>query len=158
MDYLIRPLTSQDEPILWDMVYQGLQSGQETNAPSREILKGPEFARYVEGWGRPGDAGFVAHDPASGKTLGAVWCRPSNAVSRKGDQESIPELAWAVEPQHRRRGIGAALMTQWVKANPQQSAVTLAVSAKNPAVRLYERFGFKVASEEPRSVTMRREV
>jgi ribosomal protein S18 acetylase RimI-like enzyme len=158
MDYLIRPLTSQDEPILWDMVYQGLQSGQETNAPSREILKGPEFARYVEGWGRPGDAGFVAHDPASGKTVGAVWCRPSSAVSRKEGEETIPELAWAVEPQHRRRGIGAALMTQWVKANPHQSAVTLAVSAKNPAVRLYERFGFKVASEEPRSVTMRREI
>jgi len=158
MDYLIRPLTSQDETILWDMVYQGLQSGRETNAPSREILKGPEFARYVEGWGRPGDAGFVAHHPESGKTLGAVWCRPSNAVSQKEGDEPIPELAWAVEPLHRRRGIGAALMTQWVKANPDQSAVTLAVSANNPAVRLYERFGFKVASEEPRSVTMRREI
>ncbi len=158
MDYVIRSLTPQDEPLLWEMVYQGLQSGRETSAPSREILKGPEFARYVEGWGRAGDSGFVAHDPETGKALGAVWCRPSNAVSREEGEEPIPELAWAVGPLHRRRGIGAALMTQWVKANPEQSAVTLSVSANNPAVRLYERFGFKVASEEPRSVTMRREV
>jgi ribosomal protein S18 acetylase RimI-like enzyme len=158
MDYVIRPLTPQDEPLLWDMVYQGLQSGLETRAPSREILKGPEFARYVEGWGRAGDAGFVAHDSETGKPLGSVWCRPSNAVPQKEGEEPIPELAWAVDPQHRRRGIGAALMTQWVKANPQQSAVTLAVRANNPAVRLYERFGFKVAREESRFVTMRREL
>jgi ribosomal protein S18 acetylase RimI-like enzyme len=158
MDYVIRSLTPQDEPVLWDMVYLGLQSGHETSAPSREILKGPELARYVEAWGRPGDAGFVAHDPATGKPLGAVWCRPSQAVSRKEGEEPIPELAWAVDPQHRRQGIGAALMTQWVKANPRQSAVTLAVRAHNHAVRLYERFGFKVASEEPNSVTMRREL
>ena len=158
MDYVIRPLSPQDESILWDMVYQGLQSGQETNAPSREILKGPEFSRYVEGWGRPGDAGFVAHDRATQKPLGAVWCRLSNAVAPSEGGEAVPELAWSVDPQHRRRGIGAALMTQWVKANPHQSAVRLAVPATNPAVRLYERFGFSVAREEPRAVTMRRAV
>jgi ribosomal protein S18 acetylase RimI-like enzyme len=158
MDYLIRPLTSQDEPVLWEMVYVGLQSGRETSLPSREILKGPDLARYVEGWGRPGDAGFVAHEPESGKPLGAIWCRPSYAHEQPEGAAAIPEVAWAVHPQHRRRGIGAALMTQWVKANPQQSAVTLAVPANNPAVRLYERFGFKVAREEPRSVVMRREL
>ena len=61
--------------------------------------------------------------------------------------ESVPELAWSVDPQHRRRGIGAALMTQWVKANPHQSAVRLAVPASNPAVRLYERLGFTPTGE-----------
>ena len=140
------------------MVYQGLQSGQGTNAPSREILKGPEFARYVEGWGQPGDAGFVALETEAQKPLGAVWCRPSKAAARAENEAPVPELAWAVDPQHRRRGIGAALMTQWVKANPEQSAVWLAVAANNPAVRLYERFGFSVAREEPRAVTMRRVV
>ena len=158
MDYVIRPLTSQDEPVLWEMVYLGLQSGLGTNAPSREILKGPEFARYVEGWGQTGDAGFVAHDRETQKPLGAVWCRPSKAAASVEGETPVPELAWAVDPQHRRRGIGAALMTQWVKANPRQSAVWLAVPATNPAVRLYERFGFSVAREEPRAVTMRRVV
>ncbi len=158
MDYVIRPLTPQDESILWEMVYLGLQSGQQADAPSREILKGPEFAHYVEGWGRSGDAGFVAHDREDQKAIGAVWCRPCNAVAPAEGGEPVPELAWSVNPQHRRRGIGAALMTQWVKANPSQSAVRLAVPADNPAVRLYERFGFRVAREEARSVTMRRDV
>src|SRR5689334_13819642 len=113
MDYVIRPLTPQDESVLWDMVYLGLQGRGDPSAPSREALKAPEFARYVEQWGRPGDAGFVAQDPESGRPLGAVWCRPSMTAPTGEGSEATPELAWAVDPQHRRRGIGAALMTQW---------------------------------------------
>jgi ribosomal protein S18 acetylase RimI-like enzyme len=64
----------------------------------------------------------------------------------------------ADKPSHRRHGIGAALLTQLVKANPQHSAISMRVAANNPAVRLYERFGFKVESQTANSVTMRREV
>src|SRR5437762_39153 len=63
MDYAIRPLTAADEPILWDMLYQALQTSE--GPPPPDVVKRPEFARYVEGWGRPNDAGFVAHDKAS---------------------------------------------------------------------------------------------
>ncbi len=158
MDYAIRPLTPADEPLLWDMVYQGVQSGHEQSAPLPEILRRPELARYVEGWGRAGDAGFVAHDPEEGKPLGAVWVRQSLVASTAGGEALIPELAFAVNRGLRRRGIGAALLTQWVKAHPEQSAVTLAVPANSSAVRLYERFGFKVVQESDQAVTMRREV
>lgn len=158
MDYVIRPLTPADEPFLWDMVYQGVQSGQEKNAPSREIVHQPELARYVEGWGRAGDAGFIAHDSVEGKPLGAVWLRVPPAAQRSDKEESPPELAFAVKTGHRRRGIGAALLTQFVTANPLQSSITLNVPASSPAVRLYERFGFKVVQESDRAVTMRRDV
>ena len=157
MDYVIRPLTPADEPLLWDMVYQGVQSGQERNAPSPEIVRRPELARYVEGWGRQGDTGFVAHDEKEGNPLGAVWVR-SREISDVGKANEPQELAFAVKPGLRRRGIGAALLTQWVKANPAQSAITLAVPATSPAVRLYERFGFKVVNESDRATTMRRDV
>lgn len=147
MDYVIRPLTSADEPLLWEMVHHGLQKG-EAEAPLPPVLeRRPELARYVEGWGRDGDSGFAAHDSAKGHPLGAVWAR-----------QQLPELAFAVRPGARRRGIGAALLTQWVKANPGQSSVSLAVSAGSPAVRLYERFGFRIVDEAPGSVTMRREI
>ena len=63
MDYVIRPLTASDEPLLWDMLYQALQTAQ--GAPSRDILQQPEYARYVEGWGRAGDTGFVVSDKGS---------------------------------------------------------------------------------------------
>jgi ribosomal protein S18 acetylase RimI-like enzyme len=157
MDYVIRPLTAADEPLLWDMLYLGLHKTEAKTGPSQDIIRKPELARYVEGWGRPGDAGFVAHDPETNDPLGAVWFRVAMAADT-GDQNDAPELAFAVSPGHRRRGIGAALLTQWVKTNPEQSSISLAVSASNPAVRLYERFGFKVVRENAGSVAMRRDI
>ena len=73
-DYDLRPLTANDEPVLWEMLYTGLRptGGEE---PPREILRRPEYAGYVEGWGRPGDVGFIAHDKDQELPLGAVWFR-----------------------------------------------------------------------------------
>jgi len=132
MDFVIRPLTAADEPILWEMLYQA---------------------------GRAGDSGFVAHDANEGEFLGAVWFRlPTGGHKGRGDEEKVtPELAFAVKPGHRRRGIGAALLTQLVKVNPQHSAISIRASTKNPAVRLYERFGFKIVRQSAESVTMRRD-
>ena len=153
MDYVIRPLNARDEPLLWEMLYQALQTHEGQAAPSPDIVRQPEFARFVEGWGRDTDAGFVAHDgDEKNLVLGAVWCR--SAMTSPG---AAPELAFTVTSGHRRRGIGAALLTQWVRANPEQSAVTLRVAPNNPAVRLYERFGFRVAEQSGDSVTMRRD-
>ncbi len=150
MDYVLRPLTAADGPILWEMLYLALH-GPETNPPPPpEIVHRPEYSRYAEEWGREGDRGFVAHDQRDGTLLGAVWFR-----SPEG--EAVPELAFAVRPGHRKRGIGAALLTQWVRANPQQDAISLRVGPSSPAVRLYERFGFKQVAAEENSVTMRRE-
>jgi ribosomal protein S18 acetylase RimI-like enzyme len=158
MDYVIRPLAETDQQLLWDMLYQALQTSE--GAPSRDILKQPEYARYVEGWGRTGDTGFVVSDKKSKEVLGAVWYRlPSAGDKRSADQtESIPELAFTVKPGQRKRGLGAALLTQLVKANPHHSAISIRASANNPAVRLYERFGFEIVSDTNGTVTMRRAV
>lgn len=151
MDYAIRSLKTADKPILWEMLYQALHTAE--GGPPRDTVKRPQFARYVAGWGRPGDAGFVAHDARSDELLGAVWIR------RLSDQpDAPPELAFIVKPGLRRRGIGAALLTQLVKAYPEQSTISIRTSANNPAVRLYERFGFKIVKEDKGRVTMRREI
>jgi GNAT superfamily N-acetyltransferase len=153
MDYVIQPLTAADEPILWEMVYQALRTSQET---PRDIVKQPEYARHVEGWGRPGDTGFVAYDAQRrDELLGAAWFR---LPPGENTAEATPELAFAVTSGHRKRGIGAALLTQLVKANPHYSAVSIAAPPNNPTVRLYERFGFKIVQQSDRAVTMRREV
>ena len=155
MDYVIRPLTASDEPLLWDMLYQALQTSE--GAVSRDVLRQPEYARYVEGWGRAGDTGFVVSDKGSAEVLGSVWYRIPMSEA-KGNSESTPELAFAVKPGQRKRGLGAALLTQLVKANPHHSAISIRASANNPAVRLYERFGFKIVSESGGILIMRREV
>lgn len=151
-EYVIRPLTAEDEPILWDALYHGLHNAAgNVPPPSRDIVHRPEHSRYVEGWGRAGDRGFVAHDAQDRNVLGAVWYRETAS-------SGTPELAVVVTPGQRKRGIGAALLTQWVRANPEQSEVALRMNASNPAVRLYERFGFRVVQEDPEFVTLRRDV
>ena len=155
MDYTIRPLTPADEPILWEMLYQALRTANES-APPRDIVRQPEYARHVEGWGRAGDTGFVAFDAEKkDELLGAAWFRVPPAASQ---ENATPELAFAVKSGHRKRGIGAALLTQLVKANPRYSAVSIAASANNPAVRLFDRFGFKIVEQTDRAVTLRREI
>src|SRR5437667_7746214 len=151
MEYEIRPLLAKDEPILREMLYQGLSSIG-NHQPSREILQRPEFAHYADGWGRMGDTGFVAHDKKDGSLLGAVWLR------RPIDKpDAPPELAFAVKPEHRRHGIGTALLTQLVRANPEQSTICLSFVAGKPLLRLYERFGFKIIEQKPDAVVMHRE-
>src|SRR3982750_3824928 len=113
MDYVIRPLTPEDEPLLWEILYQGIQSGGPEAPASPDIVRQPEFARYVAGWGRPGDSGFVAHDRQAGKPLGAAWFRLPES-----EPKTVPELAFAVRREYRRHGIGAALLTHLVKAEP----------------------------------------
>lgn len=151
MDCIIRPLRTEDEPILWEVLYQGLSSPDKKRAPSREIVHRPELARYVEGWGRAGDTGFVAHDKKDGSLLGAVWLRrPINKA------DAPPQLAVAVKPGYRGHGIGAALLTQLVRTNPEQSTISLSFVVGKPVLRLYERFGFKVVEERPDAIVMRR--
>jgi len=154
MDHVIRQLTPEDEPILWEMLYQGLSSpDKEKRPPAREIIRRPEFARYVEGWGRVGDIGFVAHNSKDGILVGAVWLRKPIDKS-----DAPPELALAVKPEHRRHGIGMALLTQLVRANPEQSTISLSFVSGKPVLRLYERFGFKVMEEQSGGVVMHREI
>jgi GNAT superfamily N-acetyltransferase len=152
MDYEIRPLMANDEPVLREMLFQGLSSVG-NHQPSREILQRPEFSHYADGWGRAGDTGFVAHDKKDGSVLGAVWLR---RPIHKPD--APPELAFAVRPEHRGHGIGTALLTQLVRANPHESTISVSLVAGKPVLLLYERFGFKVAREEPNAIVMQRHV
>ena len=150
MDYVIRQLTTQDEPILWEMLYYGLSSAGK-GEPARDVVRRPEVARYVEGWGRVGDTGFVAHDKKNRALLGAAWLRQPTDES-----DASPELALAVKPEHRRHGIGTALLTQLVRANPDHSTISISFFAGKPVLRLYERFGFKVVEERADAVVMQR--
>src|ERR1044072_7626607 len=121
MDYEIRPLHASDEPIVREMLYQGLSSVG-NHQPSREILQRPEFSHYADGWGRTGDKGFVAHDKKDGSAVGAVSLRkPVNKP------DAPPELAFAVRPEHRRHGIGTALLTQLVRANPDEATISVSL-------------------------------
>ena len=151
VEYDLCPLTAKDEPILWEMLYEALRPAEDIEPP-RTILQRPEYAHYVEGWGQAGDTGFIAHGKEHAMPLGAVWLRTP------ADQETVPELAFVVKPGYRQHGIGASLLTQMMRANPQLSAISLRMGADSPAVRLFGRFGFEIAEKSDVAVVMRREI
>lgn len=154
---LIRALTLADEPFLWEMLYQALfiLPGAEPFPP--EVTRQPEISRYVEGWGRAGDSGFIAICENSQQPIGAVWVRLMNG-DNKGygyvDDET-PELTIAIAPEFRGKGIGSELVSrQLADTKLHHRAVCLSVSADNPALRLYKKLRFETVKTDGTSLTM----
>jgi ribosomal protein S18 acetylase RimI-like enzyme len=64
-----------------------------------------------------------------------------------------------IEPALQSRGLGAELLTQIVSDAKQTSLpVRLSVLKGNPALKLYERLGFKVVGEDASAFQMQTEV
>jgi ribosomal protein S18 acetylase RimI-like enzyme len=149
MDYKIRALTNKDESILWTMLmYAAHESSVDT------VRSNPDLFRYVQDWGRSGDLGFVVIDSKSVDEccIGAAWLRlfASNDRGFGYIEDGIPELAIAVLPEDRGKGIGTKLLTQIIEVSRGIfPAISLSVRAHSPAIDLYERVGFvKVNASE----------
>jgi GNAT superfamily N-acetyltransferase len=144
---ITRPVRPDDVPFLWDMLWEAAAVDEGMRALSRAAaLDRPENRRYVEGWGRLGDAGIVAVDD-NDQRLGAAWYRrfPVEAPAYGFVAQDVPELAIAVVATARGHGIGTVLLDALlVMARDQgERAVSLSVDRRNPARALYERCGFR---------------
>lgn len=149
---LIRDLEAQELAIVQDTLVKALDWRSDRPLPfSRdELLAHPQVVRYHAGWGRAGDLGVVAEAP--GQVLGAAVCRLfSEADHGEGYVDPFtPELAIAVEQEHRGRGIGtrllAALEARVRSAGYRQ--LSLSVDRANPSARLYQRAGYEILSQD----------
>ena len=148
---MVRPGGSRDVPFLRDMVrhafYWHSFAGDEE----------PPLTRYTEQWGRPGDTAVVAIEDF--RPVGAAWYRLFRR-ERPGFgfvDEQTPELAIAVVPSRRGRGIGAELMKALLERARADgfTSMSLSVAKDNPAVALYERSGFTRVRENGSSYVMR---
>lgn len=158
MNNIIRPLTSTDEPFLWEMLYHAIDVPEGKNAPAREVVHTPELARYVQGWGREGDCGFLSSIVTTSQSVGAVWLRQLT-FSESGYgyiDDTTPELSIAVLPEYRGFGIGTQLLSHLFASTCGRLPVSLSVSVGNKAIKLYEAFGFEVVSKSAESLTMKR--
>jgi hypothetical protein len=123
---VLRPVELRDVRFLRDMLrhayYWRLDEDEER----------PVY-RYVQNWGRPGDAGVIALEGPH--PAGAAWYRlfSERAPGFGFVDERTPELTIAVVPSRR--------------------AVSL--SAAHEQTDYYRRFGFEQVGETPYAVTMR---
>jgi len=157
-DIHIRPLSPEDAPCLWEMLYQAIHVSPGTEPPDREIVHSAELAHYAAGWGRPGDIGYLAVD-AEGLLVGAAWLRLLTGDDRGYGwvDDATPELSMAVMPGWRGQGIGTRLLAALLAAAAEHyAAVSLSVQADNPAARLYRRLGFQVVEDGGTWYTMRK--
>ena len=112
---------------------------------------------YVKAWGRPGDTAVIAIE--DGFPVGAAWFRIFSR-ERPGYgfvDADTPELAIAVVPSRRGRGIGDSLLTSLLERARADGhpALSLCVDKRNEdAVRVYERHGFERVGENEDSLTM----
>lgn len=148
-------IENSSEAFLWEMLYQALFLPAGQPPYPREIILQPEISRYVAGWGREDDAGWLAL--ANGKPVGAIWIRLM-VGKEKGYgyiNETTPELSLAVLPDYRGQGIGSRLLDHLLMELPARyQEVCLSVSADNPARELYLHKGFSEFEVDGSSIKM----
>jgi GNAT superfamily N-acetyltransferase len=111
--------------------------------------------RYVQNWGRPGDAGVIAL--VGPHPAGAAWYRlfGEDAHGFGFVDEKTPELTLAVVPSRRGKGVGKEMLTALLERAREEGHEAISLSASREQVAYYERFGFEAVGETPYAVTMR---
>jgi len=111
-------------------------------------------ARYVNNWGRPGDAGIIAWENGP---IGAAWYR----IFKEREpgfgfvDERTPELTIAVVPSRRGSGLGGQLLEALLERARRDGHATISLSAEKGLTGLYERYGFRPVEEKDGTVTMK---
>jgi len=144
---VLRPVDRQDARFLRDML---------RHAYHWRLAQNPELPvyRYVQNWGRPGDAGVIAF--AGPNPYGAAWYRLFTAAEPGFGfvDEGTPELTIAVVPSRRGRGAGAELLEALLAQARSEGFEQLSLSAERGQTGFYERAGFAPVREDDDAVTM----
>ena len=153
----IRELQNNEFEFLTDMFYESIYIPE--NKPRKDVLiNAPHLKKYHEGWGRTGDAAFIAVN-ANNEALGAVWYRMFDENNKGyGYVDShTPELGIAVTELARGKGVGTLLMKEIMQQAicSGYTSISLSVDSKNKyAVHLYKKLGFEECGVDGTSITM----
>jgi len=143
----IREIKPGEYPLLETFLYNAIYIPPGEELPPRSIIYDPEIFIYVKDFGSgESDCGVVAE--IGGEIVGAAWTR---IIPAYGNIDSeTPELAISVLPTHRGQNIGTMLMTRLFEILGERGyrRTSLSVQQNNPAVRFYERLGYKIIEEK----------
>jgi len=158
IDVAIRPLAPEDvEHVKWALYEAVAWNPERVLLPPFELtIEHPELARYHRGWGRTGDIGVIAE--SGGVVVGVALCRLFTEDDHRHGfvDERTPERAVAVAEDRRANGIGTRLMEALAESARAAgfSSLSLSVDAENPALRLYERLGYRELTRDDDGVRM----
>jgi len=135
---VIRPAEPDDVRFLGDMLRHAYywHVGEDPDRP---------VSRYVRGWGRAGDAGVLAVEPAG--PVGAAWYRlfTERDAGFGFVDERTPELTIAVVPARRGQGLGKELLEALLERARREGyeQISLSVEPGSRQAEFYRRFGFE---------------
>ena len=143
---IVREITITEYPLLEDFLYHAIFLPPGTEPLPREIIFEPEIYVYIKDFGKKDDCGVIAED--DGRVIGAAWARIIPAYGHIDDE--TPELAISVLPEYRGQGVGTSMMKCLfdLLRGRGYRRTSLSVQKDNPAVRLYERLGYRITDEK----------
>ena len=142
----VRVMQESHYACLRELLYQAIFIPDATQPPPRSIINQPEIFVYIKDFGsQSGDFGVVAEQ--NGQIIGAAWTRIIPAYGFI--DQATPELAISLFPEFRGYGIGTKLMTKLLEILRENGykRTSLSVQKDNPAVRFYQRLGYKLSGE-----------
>ena len=148
MEYKVRGIREDEWPLLEDFLYEAIYvpEGFEGEVPRSVIYDDPKCRAAYLGFGsRPDDRAVVAE--VGNKVVGACWVRATDEYGHIDDE--TPTLSISLYRPYRGRGIGTAMMRALLGELREAgyARASLSVQKENPALRLYERTGFRIVGD-----------
>lgn len=147
IDATIRNMHSEEYRLLREFLYQAIYLPEGVESPPRSVVDLPELQVYIAGFGtQPGDYCLIAE--TEGTIIGAAWSRIMDDYGHI--DSSTPSLAISLLPEYRGLGIGTRLLNDLLLLLRENGhlRVSLSVQKENPALRLYQRTGFRIVAEK----------
>ena len=147
MNTIIREIRPEERGLLREFLYQAIYLPKGMEPPPRSMIDLPELHVYIADFGtQPGDHCMVAE--AEGKVVGAAWCRIMEDYGHIDND--TPSLAISLLPEYRGQGTGTQLLNGLLLLLRENGyrQVSLSVQKENPALRLYQRMGFRIVAEK----------
>lgn len=154
MNYQIRPIKKEEIPLLKDFLYNAIFIPEGAVAPPMSIVDDESLQVYIRDFGKlPDDRCLVAE--SDGKAVGAIWSRIMNDYGHIDDY--TPSIAISLYREYRNKGIGTELLRQMLELLRKDGykSVSLSVQKANYAMKMYQKAGFRVVSDDAEEAIMR---
>jgi GNAT superfamily N-acetyltransferase len=148
MNYVVRHIKRDEWPLLEGFLYEAIfvPEGFEGEVPRSVIYDDPKCRAAFEGFGsRPDDRAVVAE--VDGNVVGACWVRTTDEYGHIDDE--TPSFSISLYKPYRGHDLGTAMMKTMLDdlRDAGYARASLSVQKENPALRLYERMGFRIVGD-----------